>query len=687
MIAAPNRPFLRAVPALVAGMALLLLWGGCQPKRPPEAPETEPLAEDTFQQARELERSGALEQAYQAYEALARAHPGEETARRSLRRMAGIRSEAGRHEEALDLLERIQREFPDHPGRARLDLDILRTLLRMEDHDTCRTRGAAWLKRHAGSPLAGEAHHLLGRCEAADGRDVQAFSHWMEAAPLLSDSPERLSALDAAVHGLIERASLEDLEAMAGQQRANPYLPDSLQRAARLHMEQGNLTRAREAAQELLAATSSPDRQLEARRLLARVDEELSVRRGRIGCLLPLSGPYAIYGQEALNGIQMGAAPWLSSPDEPEVELVIQDTAGDPQTAVRAVEALVNEDQVMAVIGPLSSKVAEAAAARAQALGVPIVTLAQKGSIPGIGDMVFRNFLTPDMEVEALADHAFHELRLSRFGILYPDNPYGRYFMNLFWDRVDELGGTVTAVESYAPDKTDYADEVRKMVGLYHPRPPSVVRMLEEMKAESGVTETEDDDEPEPIVDFDAVFIPDNSERVSLVVPQLPFHRVLGVQLLGTSLWQSEALIELAGDYVQRGVLPSGFFRRNEAEPVGSFVSRYERSFGKAPDILAANGYDTIRYLRKLLADRTVLTREDLRRALYMSDAMAGVTGTIGFDAGGEVSKRPILLMVKGNRFVPVDRESPAEESAEEPLKESGLTPSPVQGVSLRSSR
>lgn len=656
MIPGRYRLFLRAIPAVAAGVALLFFFTGCQPKRPAEKPaaEVEVPGAPLFEQALQYERLGELERAFEAYADFVRNHPEAEKAPRALHRMAEIRYGDRRFEEALALYERIRRDYPSHPNRALVGVEILRTLYRMEDLDACRSRGETWLSENAGHPLQGDVLLLLGRCESDAGRPDRAFEHWLQAAGHLSDEPEKLAALDDAVHDVIETASLPRLESMAGQRKANPYLPDILHRIARLHADRGNLDQARQAAMDLLDATSSPEWRLEGRKILARIDEELSIARGRIGCLLPLSGPFAIYGRETLNGIQMGTAIWLSGPAEPEIELIIRDTGGDEERAARAVEELAEEERVMAVIGPLSGRVAEAAAARAQELGVPIVTLAQKEGIPDIGESVFRNFLTPSMEVGALADHAFYNQGLRRFGILYPDNPYGRYFMNLFWDRVQELGGTITAVEAYPPDKKDYAEEVQRMVGLYHPRPASVRRMLEEQRAESGVTEPPGD-EPEPIVDFEAVFIPDNSERAALVVPQLPFHRVLGMQLLGTSLWQSEALIELAGDYVQKAVLPSGFFPGEDTDPTAAFVRRYRTAFEKEPDILAANGYDTIRYLRKVLEDPGVATRKDLIRALRRSEGMAGVTGIIRFDDDGEVLKRPLLLTVRRDRFVPLE--------------------------------
>lgn len=644
-----------AIPALAAGVALLFLIEGCQPKRPLKGPDAgTPAAEGAFEQARQYDRLGEFERAFDAYESYVNEQPHGEKTRQALHRMARIRYGDRRFAEALSLLERIARDYPEHPDKPQIGLEILTTLYRLGDHASCRTRGEAWLKAHSGHSLEGEVRFLLGRNEKEAGNPIEALSQWMRAADLFAEDAEALERLDQAVSGLIRSASIDDLLAMSEQRMAHPYLPDILFRIARLHADRAEFAEAQEAAFALLEATSDPDWVLEARRILARVDEEISVCTRRIGCLLPISGPFRIYGEETLNGIQMAAAPWLGEDSDSEIELLIRDTRGDADAAAAAVEELVRENRVMALIGPLSSKAAQAAAVKAQELGVPIITMTQKEDLPRVGEMVFRNFLTPSMQVKAVLDQAVHTLGFRRFGILFPDNPYGRHFMNLFWDGLDALDCEVTAVESYAPGKTDFAHEVRRMVGLYYPRPPSVVRMLEERKAQSDLPEEEEDqDELEPIVDFDAVFIPDNSERVALIAPQFPFHRILGVRFIGTSMWQSEALIELAGNYVQGALLPTGFFPEFETEPVQSFVMRYEASFEQAPGLLAAVGYDTVRFLKELLNNPRILTRNDLQKAIYACDGLEGATGRIRFDRHGEVEKPLPILTVKGTRFVP----------------------------------
>ena len=380
----------------------------------------------------------------------------------------------------------------------------------------------------------------------------------------------------------------------------------------------------------------------------------MAVCENCIGCLLPLSGPYAAYGREVLNGISLGT---LTNPAVKEggVEIIVRDTAGEPEKALEELETLVKARKVMGVIGPLSSKTATSVSQKAQELGVPMIALTQKRDIVKTGDMVFRNFLTPAQEIDSLLQVAMGHWGLERFGILYPDNAYGRFCMNLFWDRLDEMGGSVTAVESYPPDITDFADQIKKMVGLYYPRGSNWRQMVPQKKAGDDEKRGKELEEDDPLVDFDAVFIPDNYQRVAMIAPQLAFHDVLGVRLMGTRLWHSPKLLEMAGNYLQGALFSSGFVIESDNPRVMGFVADYNRNFGSPPGILAANGYDTVCLLKTILAEYGPKTRDSLRQCLLDAPVFEGVTGPFSFDSQGEAVKAPLLLTISGGRAVPMD--------------------------------
>jgi ABC-type branched-subunit amino acid transport system substrate-binding protein len=419
---------------------------------------------------------------------------------------------------------------------------------------------------------------------------------------------------------------------------------------AALYLEQNELEKSRNAAMALIRSTPDQYWVSAGRQFLESIQEELSVKKSVLGCLLPLSGPFAIYGQEVLNGIELGIGMFNETGDTPDLELVIKDTKGDPELALTGLEDLANNEKVIAVIGPLSSRAATASAKKAQTLGVPMITFTQKEGITEEGAMVFRNFLTPSREVDKLLDVAIRHMGLKRFAILYPDNSYGQFFLNIFWDRLEEMGGMMTAVEPYKADETDFAEQIKKMTGLYYPRPKSLTQKLLAMRTPEEEESIIFPEKPQPIIDFDMVFIPDNFQRVAMIAPQLAYYDVLDILLAGTSAWQSPHLIETAGDYVQGAIFSSGYFESLGDGGVNSFVEEYKANFDAAPGILAANGYDTIKYLMEVVADKDVRTRRTLQKALlyYYFD---GVTGGISFDSHGEVEKESLLLTISGDHF------------------------------------
>ena len=86
----------------------------------------------------------------------------------------------------------------------------------------------------------------------------------------------------------------------------------------------------------------------------------------RIGALVPLSRPgWVEAGRHLLAGLELGAA-------ETSLELVVRDTAADPERAVAAMDEFARLG-VAAVAGEYHSVVARAAAARADELGLPFL--------------------------------------------------------------------------------------------------------------------------------------------------------------------------------------------------------------------------------------------------------------------------------------------------------------------------
>jgi ABC-type branched-subunit amino acid transport system substrate-binding protein len=266
-----------------------------------------------------------------------------------------------------------------------------------------------------------------------------------------------------------------------------------------------------------------------------------------------------------------------------------------------------------------------------------------------IGDNVFRNFLTPRMQARALVAYATQTLGVRRFAILYPDEPYGKTFMAIFWDEVLAHGGEVTGLETYQPDLTDFAEPIKKLSGRFYNFPGA-------LRSRPPQTSAADSDHPQAIVDFEAVFIPESAATAGLIIPQLAYHDVQDVHLLGTNLWHSRHLIEIAARFVQGAVMTDGFFSESSAPEVSEFVADFQAAFGTLPGFIEAVGYDSAMLIFQTAGTPGIRFHSSLKEQLLALEGFHGLTGLTAFNANGEARKEVYLLTIRQDRFEEIQR-------------------------------
>ncbi len=384
--------------------------------------------------------------------------------------------------------------------------------------------------------------------------------------------------------------------------------------------------------------------------------KESIFERNTIGCLLPLTGKYAIFGKRALTGIQM-AIEELSNKYSKQFKIIIIDTKADPEIAARGVRKL-HEKNVAGIIGPLLS--IEKAGIEAQKLKIPLIALTQKTDFPLLGDYLFANFITPRMQVQTLGAYLFQELGVKKVAILYPDEKYGKIYMELFWDIVDQYSGEIVGVESYDGKKTDFKESIQKLTGEFYPLPdflkpepiqPEYIRFLP-----SDIQETLKDEEEKIEIDFEALFIPDSPSIVNMILPQLAYNDATGIYLVGTNLWHHKSLLKDAKGYNKKAVISDGFFNGSQKPAVIKFTNKFKFLFDKTPKFLEAISYDTASMLLTFAMDESIYSRQALKDSLQGRRIYEGVTGNTIFDEKGIAHRQLFLMTIKKDRFVEIIR-------------------------------
>lgn len=340
-----------------------------------------------------------------------------------------------------------------------------------------------------------------------------------------------------------------------------------------------------------------------------------------IGCILPLSGKYASFGNKVLQGVELAIERYNATEagKKRAVRLLIKDSQGLPEMAEKAVKEL-DVDGVSVIIGPILGVAADSAAKKAQELRIPIITMTQKDGITGIGDMVFRNCITNAVQVNALVEFAVRE-GMKSVAILHPDNQYGSELAALFSAEASKKGVKITINQIYKEGQTDFAQEIKSVVGV------------------KGSKKNK----------FDAIFIPDYPEKLGMLLPQLVYYDIKGIRLLGPSPWNSPKLLSLAGDFMTDAVFVDGFFVESLRPHVVDFVELYRTTFGEEPGILEAQAFDTTGIVLALVSEGNS-SRDSFRNGILKIKDYRGVSGDITFK-GRDADRSVYLLTVRSGSF------------------------------------
>ncbi len=675
--------------ALAAGL-LLVTSAACKPQKPPtvgiktsdgtvvEPPPPPPLEDEIkattiAEQAGELEGGGQTEAASVKRDELAENFPGTAAGATELERRAIAAAAAGRISLAVELYEKLLVNRPTFE-RARAVRIAYGELLIMVGRDA----DAVEILRPIFDSSGGAEQVALGQVlVSALARSEQAREA-LEIQVALRDNSELSAAektkINASARAIVaKQLAFSDAEKLwldVNERQSWSFLHPILAfKLAKIYYHTRDYERSEKMLSLVVDRYADSEFVGQARDLRERLERRFEVNPRAIGVLLPLSGRFKQYGERSLAAIKL-----VFGADE-YVELVIKDSEGDPTTASRAVEELVLEHHVLAIIGPQFSKTSMAAGLKAEELSVPIFALSHRVGLPEIGPYVFRPVLTIKAQAEALAKLAFEELDMSRFAILFPRNGYGREFAHAFWDAVDSRKGEIRGIESYEHDQTTFTAEVQMLVGRHfnYARPEYTAKLweLRALKLPSHRFKRALIDYVKtmpPVVDFDAIIIPDSGRNVALIAPAvaaqdivltrdpkmlktikktLGGHTLNPVTLMGGSTWNTTQMLNSCERYCEEAIFVDGYYPDNPDPKVRDFISKFRAATETEPFLSDAQAYDTAKLLHWIIETSRPKSRDTLRKLLLEQSTFKGVTGPLRFDEKGEAVKELYPLTIK----------------------------------------
>lgn len=521
------------------------------------------------------------------------------------------------------------------------------------------------------------AEEALAKAAAGSQQYGEALKAALKQVEAASGAAEEKKAL-ANLEDVVETKTnfLAIAEAWNELSRSHPGWPLIAFKMARVYYHLRDWTRLDETLRALLS--NAPDSQYapEAKALLERLARRTQVRGKVVGAVLPMSGKYKAFGETTMRGLQLA----LKGSD---IELVVKDTQGDPNMTAKLVEQLAFEEGVIAIVGPLLSDDAKRAALVAEELQVPLITLSRAEDLTTIGPHIFRTMVTNSQQAEALADYAMGTLGYKTFAILHPNTAFGQELSSEFWNAIEKRGGQIRGVESYNHDQKTFTEEAKKLAGRYYleDRGDYYEKIREIREATSDEFRRRKAMEKmraslDPIIDFEAMLIPDSWQQVSLVAPALAVEDIITnacdkkdleriqkttgkdklktVTLLGPSTWSSPKgasgdpqLIERGGKYVLCSVYVEAFYEQSDRPSTRAFVSAFREQYrDSAITILDAVGYDTGALVRSVIEKHAPGSRAAFRETLQHVKDFQGATGSISMDDLREARRQLYLLNI-----------------------------------------
>lgn len=504
-----------------------------------------------------------------------------------------------------------------------------------------------------------EALELKAEILLAENRLLDAMEVYVELANSNLDQRVQEKYRMAAQDLLDTRLNQDDVREVSERSAFGFLRPTAKYRSGLYYADQRQLGKARSAFEDVISLVPGSELAEKASAFIAQIDARSRVSPKTVGVVLPLSGKQQAMGQRALRGVQLGLGIYGRNPSG--FRLAVIDSEGNPDAARRGIERLVVEDNVISIIGGLLSKTASAEAAKAQEFAVPSIMMSQKAGLTDTGEFVFRNALTSQMQASALADVAINKLGAKRFAILFPNDPYGTEFANFFWDAVKMRGGAVTGAQAYDPKETDFRGHVQRLVGTYYVEDRAEeyrLRYKQYLEKNPKRSVRQGQASPEdilpPIVDFDALFIPDSVKAAGQIAPMLAYNDVDNVRLLGTNLWNNPALVTRGQKFVENSVFVDGLFIGDRSFQNADFVKQYKELYGEEPGLIEAQAYDSGLLLRQLVGSGAT-SRIELQERLTGIKGFSGSLGQLEMSADRELIRPISVLSVKDGKIGPLD--------------------------------
>jgi branched-chain amino acid transport system substrate-binding protein len=335
----------------------------------------------------------------------------------------------------------------------------------------------------------------------------------------------------------------------------------------------------------------------------------------RIGALIPMTGSGALYGQYAIEGIQIAVeeANKAGGIKGKKIEIASEDNRSNAKDGVSAFQSLIAKD-VQITLTEFSPVVVACGPIADQTKTVLLNCGAQSPKIRECGPFVFSAIIDANVEAESAAKFLFDTLHISAVCTYVINTETGINSQKVFINAFQNLGGRILMSEVHDQGALDYRSALVK---------------IQKTKAK-------------------AVYLVSLVKESAQILKQAAELGLI-TQWMSYASFQGPDIINIAGKAAE-GVLYTypWFDSTNNLGRI--FRNTYLEKYNREPDIYASTFYDGAKIAIESFKDGKI-TGEAIQQYLK-SIHFNGVTGTTTFKSGNWVEKPVEIRTIRNGEFV-----------------------------------
>jgi len=345
-------------------------------------------------------------------------------------------------------------------------------------------------------------------------------------------------------------------------------------------------------------------KQTTTQKVTTKTDKEKIIK---IGAILPLTGPGAIFAQYIKEGIDL-AIEEINSKTSQKIKIFYEDSKNQPKEAISVYNKLVELEKPLAVIVALSS-VAKALAPLATPSKTVQIGIAV--AIPGVTDIseyVFRIYPEAYDIAGIMATYDAKKLGCKTAGVIYINDDFGRSSYEVFKEVFEKYGGKITLTESYEPLQRDFRSQLLKLMR----------------------------------VNPDCIYLSGYGIAYGIIIKQL---KELGInsQLTADMTLGLPNTLEQVGNSAEGAYFVDG-------KMSDEFIRKFKNRYNKEPASYAGYAYDIINILYKIITERKATTSDSVKDGLLKIKDYPGVMGKITILPNGDSTLQFVVKQIKNSR-------------------------------------